>query len=151
MAKIIEIWLTRFSNKLREDLKECYDVLKREEKVTKEEFNSRLQILKNQIEGGLAKLEAKEQEYKELIQDLQRDEKRQAEEEYEQYAIEENDYLSVIIIATDALARIKRELLIEETSSQRQSGEVRNQSKGIKLPRITLPVYEGDPLEWEGF
>lgn len=82
MAKIIKIWLTRFSNKLREDLKENYDVLKREGKASKEEFSCKPQILKDQTKEGLSKLEAKKQEYKELIQELQGEEKRQAEEEY---------------------------------------------------------------------
>lgn len=123
MAKIIKIWLTRFSNKLREDLKECYDVLERKEEFSKEEFGSQRQILEDQIERGLSKLEAKEQEYKELIQELQRKEKRQAEEEYEQYAIKEDNYISVIINATDALVRMKRELLIEETSAGKQGEE----------------------------
>ena len=123
-------------------------MLERERKVSKEEFSSKLQILKDQIEGRLSKLDAKKQKYKELIQELQREEKRRAEEKYEQYANKENNYLSVIINATVAFVRIKRELLIEETSAGKQDKErVRNSSESIKLPWIMLPMYERNSLK----
>lgn len=101
-------------------MKECYYVLKNEGKFSNEEFNPKLQTLKDQIEGGLSKLEAKEQKYKEFIQELHSEEKKQAEEVCKLYATEENNYLSVIIDATNTVVRIKREFRTEERSVEEQ-------------------------------
>lgn len=42
MARVFEMQLTKFTKKLREDLKDCYDTIKRKEEVSSEELIHKL-------------------------------------------------------------------------------------------------------------
>lgn len=152
MARVIKLWLTRFAKRLRNDLDECNNILTESENLSGKERDSKLRLIERRIKEGLLKLENKDKEYKEFLLDLTGEERKQAEEDYEEYATQKNDYLTVIINASDAIRRINEELLVEEDQKIKEDEERgRLEQKHVKLPRITLPMYDGDPLEWEEF
>ena len=148
MSAPIRSVISRYANRLADDLKSfSLQILPNEDLGT---YLRRCKDFSKKLETAIKKIEEKNLEYSHFLSTLGPDVKTVEEKVYEDYIKTDNSYLNVLVDANDHLDELRSKIYQSEVSVGNQRQTTGNLIQ-TKLPKLTLPVFEGDPLNWNNF
>lgn len=117
----------------------------------------------DKLSNAVAFLISKDEQWLSLIQTLEGEEKTAEEKLYSQHIDREDGHFAIIVSGQDCMSVIKSSIdeldnLAEKLQKEQLAanagagqGQPAVQQQTLKLPKIELPTFSGDPTSWKGF